>query len=72
MPAGRSSFTKRQKEQARAQKRQDKAEKKRQRSSEGKSGIGAHDDFQITEDGQLKFVAETSADDDTNNEQEPS
>jgi hypothetical protein len=34
MPAGRSTFTKRQKEQTRMQKRQDKLERKKQRSQD--------------------------------------
>ncbi len=55
MAVGRSSFTKRQKEQARAAKRQDKVEKRKQRATEGKSGIGAHDDFHVTEDGQIVY-----------------
>ncbi len=60
MAAGRSSFTKRQKEQSRMQKRQEKAERKRQRAAEaagrGVSGVGAHDDFQINDDGQLEHA----------------
>ncbi|MGE5112994.1 MAG: hypothetical protein ACM3JB_19175 [Acidobacteriaceae bacterium] len=36
MPAGRSTFTKRQKEQTRQQKRQDKADRKKQRALEKK------------------------------------
>jgi hypothetical protein len=35
MPAGRSTFNKRQKEQARQQKQRDKAERRNQRKSEG-------------------------------------
>ncbi len=37
MPAGRSTFTKRQKEQTRMQKRQDKLERKKQRSQDKNS-----------------------------------
>lgn len=37
MPAGRSTFTKRQKEQNRLQKRQEKADRKRQRALDKKS-----------------------------------
>ncbi len=66
MATGRSSFTKRQKEQSRIQKRQDKAERKRQRAAEsaarGVSGIGAHDDFQISSDGQLENAARSPID----------
>jgi hypothetical protein len=55
MAAGRSSFTKRQKEHARLQKRQDKAEKKKLRAEnkvEGgpESDFATNDDFQITGD----------------------
>ena len=62
MAAGRSSFTKRQKEHARLQKRQDKAEKKKQRAenkAEGgpESDFATNDDFQITDDGQLENAA---------------
>lgn len=45
MPAGRSTFTKRQKEQNRLQKRHDKAERKKQRALE-KSGSGPEIDWQ--------------------------
>ncbi len=68
MAAGRSSFTKRQKEQNRAQKRAEKMEKKSQRAAEGKSGIGAHDDFEITEDGQINFTTEPPAEDNDANQ----
>ncbi len=37
MPAGRSTFTKRQKEQTRMQKRQEKAERKKQRALDKKT-----------------------------------
>jgi hypothetical protein len=55
MAAGRSSFTKRQKEHARLQKRQDKAEKKKIRAEEkGTAGqtweIGSNDELQIPQD----------------------
>lgn len=45
MPAGRSTFTKRQKEQTRLQKRQEKAERKKQRSLENK-GSGPEIDWE--------------------------
>ncbi len=44
MPAGRSTFTKRQKEQNRMQKRQEKAERKKQRLLE-KKGSGPEIDW---------------------------
>ncbi len=44
MPAGRSTFTKRQKEQNRLQKRQEKADRKKQRALE-KSGSGPEIDW---------------------------
>lgn len=44
MPAGRSTFTKRQKEQNRLQKRQDKAERKKQRALD-KTGSGPEIDW---------------------------
>jgi hypothetical protein len=58
MAAGRSSFTKRQKEHARLQKRQDKAEKKKSRAEnkvEGgpESDFATNDEFQITDDRDL-------------------
>ncbi len=45
MPAGRSTFTKRQKEQNRLQKRQDKAERKKQRTQD-KQGSGPEIDWE--------------------------
>jgi hypothetical protein len=45
MPAGGSTFSKRQKEQNRLQKRQDKAERKKQRAAEG-SGSGPEIDWE--------------------------
>jgi hypothetical protein len=45
MPAGRSTFTKRQKEQTRMQKRQDKLERKKQRA-EDKTGSGPEIDWE--------------------------
>ncbi len=45
MPTGRSSFTKRQKEQNRLQKRQDKAERKKQRE-QGKTSSGPEIDWE--------------------------
>jgi hypothetical protein len=50
MAAGRSSFTKRQKEHARLQKRQDKAEKKQNRleNKSEESDLATNDEFQIT------------------------
>lgn len=59
MAAGRSSFTKRQKEHARLQKRQDKAEKKQNRleNKSEESDFATNDDFQITHDGALDDVS---------------
>ncbi len=62
MAAGRSSFTKRQKEHARLQKRQDKADKKKNRldnKTDGgpESDFATNDDFQINHDGQLENVS---------------
>ena len=56
MAAGRSSFTKRQKEHARLQKRQDKAEKKKMRAEEkqnspAESDLGPDHRFQDQMDG---------------------
>ncbi len=45
MPVGRSTFTKRQKEQNRLQKRQDKIERKKQRATE-KTGSGPEIDWE--------------------------
>ena len=45
MPAGRSTFTKRQKEHNRQQKRQDKAERKKQRA-EDKTSSGPEIDWE--------------------------
>lgn len=44
MPVGRSTFSKRQKEQSRMQKRQEKAERKKERSL-GKNGSGPEIDW---------------------------
>jgi len=44
MPRGRSTFTKRQKEQARQQKQRDKAERRVQRKQEDKPGGSAEED----------------------------
>jgi len=62
MAAGRSSFTKRQKEHARLQKRQDKADKKKNRALEKTEGgpesdFASNDDLQITHDGHLENSA---------------
>jgi|SwirhirootsSR2_FD_contig_51_421294_length_368_multi_2_in_0_out_0_1 hypothetical protein len=59
MAAGRSSFTKRQKEHARLQKRQDKAEKKKNRidNKSEESDFATNDDFQMNHDGQLENVS---------------
>ena len=59
MAAGRSSFTKRQKEHARLQKRQDKAEKKKNRldnKPEGgdESDFATNDEFQLNHDSDLE------------------
>jgi hypothetical protein len=45
MPRGRSTFTKRQKEQARQQKQRDKAERKVQRKSEDKPEVSPEDEM---------------------------
>jgi hypothetical protein len=45
MPRGRSTFTKRQKEQARQQKQRDKAERKVQRKSEEKPDVSPEDEM---------------------------
>jgi hypothetical protein len=59
MAAGRSSFTKRQKEHARLQKRQDKAEKKKNRvdNKSEESDFATNDDFQMNHDTQLEDVS---------------
>jgi hypothetical protein len=49
MPAGRSTFTKRQKEQTRIQKRQDKLERKKQRSQD-KTSSGPEIDWSAAAD----------------------
>jgi len=49
MPAGRSTFTKRQKEQTRMQKRQDKLERKKQRSQD-KTSSGPEIDWSAAAD----------------------
>ena len=57
MAAGRSSFTKRQKEHARLQKRQDKVEKKKNRALEGgteESDFATNNDFQLNHDTELE------------------
>jgi len=58
MAAGRSSFTKRQKEHARLKKRQDKVEKKKNRAleggAEGESDFATNDDFQMNHDTELE------------------
>jgi hypothetical protein len=45
MPRGRSTFTKRQKEQARQQKQRDKTERKNQRKQEEKPEVGGVDEM---------------------------
>jgi hypothetical protein len=59
MAAGRSSFTKRQKEHARLQKRQDKAEKKKNRveNKSEESDFATNDDFQMNHDTELEDVS---------------
>ena len=59
MAAGRSSFTKRQKEHARLQKRQDKAEKKKNRldNKTEESDFATNDEFQLNHDDQLENVS---------------
>lgn len=59
MAAGRSSFTKRQKEHARLQKRQDKAEKKKNRvdNKSEESDFATNDDFQLNHDTELENVS---------------
>lgn len=58
MAAGRSSFTKRQKEHARLQKRQDKAEKKKTRALDKPEGdqsdFATNDEFQMNHGGELE------------------
>ena len=59
MAAGRSSFTKRQKEHARLQKRQDKAEKKKNRLDNKADGVAesdfaTNDEFQLNHDSDLE------------------
>ena len=49
MPAGRSTFTKRQKEQTRIQKRQDKLERKKQRAQD-KTSSGPEIDWSAAAD----------------------
>jgi hypothetical protein len=49
MPAGRSTFTKRQKEQTRMQKRQDKLERKKQRAQD-KTSSGPEMDWSAAAD----------------------
>lgn len=49
MPAGRSTFTKRQKEQTRMQKRQDKLERKKQRAQD-KTSSGPEIDWSAAAD----------------------
>ncbi len=56
MPRGRSTFTKRQKEQARQQKQRDKAERKTQRKAEDRPEPGSVDEMR-----ELRELAEAQA-----------